>query len=224
MTIATLQDLHDAFSDYVGEKNPPAKTNTAYIKRTRYFNRGRDDIAKRHFYKSLLRHATLNITAGDATYALPDDFERPNGLYVLSNSSGSVVFTNPFARDAAFQISRVMATGKYEITFLTPPPANDTYPYWYFATPPKLVEDTDPVLVDGEATLQFGLKQHFFIDGDLDLYQECRDEYENIVEEQQRQLDIPPPGALLGMQNVAVARRGTTSERAFYGGRRNRTH
>lgn len=221
MTIETLNDLQAAFADYVGENNPPPQNDNRWSKRTRLFNRGREDFAKRTFLKTLLKRGELEVEGGTATYDLPDDFDRPNGLYYMTDPSG-LILTNPYQRQVDFQISRKFDNGKYELTFSEVPQSSGHYPFWYFATPPLMTQNTDPVLIDGDAALYFALKNHFFIDGDLDLYSECRDEYENIVNEQTQILDIPPPGALMGIKNTAMARSGTTSEKRFYSGRRGR--
>lgn len=218
MTLETLEQLHEAFSDFMQEPNPPASTDIRYRRRTRWFNRGREDIAKRHFFKSLLKSATLPVVSGTASYTLPEDFGRANGLYVLASSDGSIVYTNPYETRSLVAIARDHTTGRYQLTFTPTPTGADSAVYWYFATPPPLVNPTDPVLVDGEATLYFALKQHFFTVGPLDKFAESRDEYENIVAELIENNDIPPPGALTGIRNSAMTQRGTTSEKGFYTG------
>jgi len=218
MTLTTLEALHEAFSDFTNESAPPATNDIRYRRRTRWFNRARQDIASRLFLKELLKHDTLSIQSGTATYTLPEDFAKPNGLYVLTSADGSIVYTDPFEKRVTVAVARDLSTGRYQLTFTPTPTTDDEAPYWYFAAPAPLEEDSDPVLVNGEAVLAFALKQHYFISGPLDKFAESRDEYENIVAEVAERNEIPAPGTLPGMHNVLRARLGTTSEKSFYNG------
>lgn len=223
MVLNDLDSLHANFADFVNESAPPNSSDTRYTSRTRWFNRAREDIAKRWFFKNLLKTDTLEIEAGTPTYTLLEDFEKPNGLYALASSDGSIVYTSPYDTRVLVTISRNFTTGRYEVTFTPTPQEDDSAPYWYFATPPPLVDGTDLVLVDGEAVLYYALKQHFFINGPLDKFAESRDEYENIVEEMSKVFEIPPPGALLGMSNSMLRRDGTTNEKHYYQSSRRRS-
>ncbi len=158
MTIETLSDLHQSFSDLLNETALPASNDPLYQSRTRWFNRGHEDLAKRWYFKPLLKSDTIAVVAGTTTYQLPTDFEKPNGLLVFSVAGIGVVFTNSYdTSSGVLSISRNFTTGGYQVTITPTPSTSDTATIWYFATPPPLTDDGDLVLIDGDAVLYLAL-------------------------------------------------------------------
>lgn len=224
LTIATLDDLHQNFSDMVGEDSPPGTTDAQYKKRTRWFNKGREDIANRFFFTFLLTTNTLALTATNAgPYTLFADFTRAQNLKQIKGRSSGIDFTDPFeVNKNTLILSRNLTNGYYQVTFTNAPAADDTADVYYYATPTKLATGTDLVLVDGEATLFYALRWHFFLLGQYAKMQEVRDEYENRQAEISRMDGVSIAGGLTSQQNFEQAKH-RTDERSFYTspGRRN---
>lgn len=219
MVIQTLSDLHQNFSDVLNEESPPATTDSLYKTRTRWFNLGQDDQARRWFLKSLLKSDTFPIVAGTASYLMPTDFDKPNGLLVFSSTNGGVIYTDPYARsNSVLSITRDFTTGRYRVTFTPTPGTNDTASFWYFAAPPKMVNASDVCLVDGDALIYYALTKYFFTNRQYLPMNEARTEYENRMNEVLANQEIPAPGSLLSMRNVATLNHVGTKERAFYSG------
>lgn len=219
--LTTLNDLHQAFSDYVNEDTVPASTDLLYLRRTRWFNRGREDLAKRYFWKELLKSTTLSITSGNAgPYDLANDFGRPNVLTYFKTRTGEVEFTDPYETSgASLKITRNLTTGLYRVTLDPTPTAADTADYDYYATPTPMASSSDLILVDGDAVLYFALMQHYFARGAAAFAELDRagQEYENRIQELLRNDAISLPGSLSGSKNYAKAKH-LTSEKTFYAG------
>ncbi len=94
--LSTVADLHQSFSDLLNETAPPATTDPLYSARTRWFNRGQEDIARRWFFRSLLRQTTISLVAGTASYLRPADLEKPNGLLVFHTAATGILYTDPY--------------------------------------------------------------------------------------------------------------------------------
>lgn len=222
-TITTLADLQQAFSDYLNEDNVPGESDVLYQRRTRWFNRGREDLAKRYFWKELLKSDTVDISAGDdGPYALPGDFTRPNALKYFKTRNGEVEFTNPYdGNGATLSLTRDLTTGLYQVTLDPRPTEADTADLDYFATPTPMSDSADLVLVDGEVVLFYAMMQHFFSQGaaafaELD---RASQEYENRIQDLLRLDAISLPGQVSNMQGFAQAHGlHNGSERSFYGG------
>ena len=214
----TLDDLHQGLADELLEDAPPAPNDPRYAARTRWFNRGRADLATRWFLKSLLTYAPVAITDGVGT--LPEDFTRPNALYAFGTVGGGQLYTDPYNTSGQLAITRDMTTGRYTVRLNSA--STDVANAWYFATPAPLVEPTDPVLVDGEAVLFFAVTRSYFANRQYTPMAEARDEYENRVAEILKLNEIPAPGALLEMRSYGGATRLGTNERRFYSGTRRR--
>jgi len=215
-TIATLSDLHLSFSDYLNEETPPASSDPRYGSRTRLFNRGQEDLAKRYFFKSLLKADTLSLRAGVPTYALLSDFEKPNGLRYFA--AGEIVYTDPFEKEHALTITRNFTTGGWQVTLMPPPSTDVVANYSYFATPPRLSAPESPLLVDGDAVLYFALKEYFFQNEQMAKWQVAVSEYENRIEELIRANAIEPPGSLQSTLNYEKTYLKAGNEKDFYSG------
>lgn len=234
-----MSDLHANFSDYVNETTPPSTSDPLYLTRTRYFNRAREDMAKRWFIPSLAVNSTLPITAGLATYTMPNDFTRPNALKILQSLDGTTVYTDPFNTIAStnnpvpqngvqssgtqLQITRDFTTGLYKLTFNPAPSTTQTLTMIYFGNPAPMVNPTDLALLDGDAILFFALKQYHFSLGNYTDMAEARDEYENRVTEWLESELINPPGALTDMQGTLQAKHATDQTQFYQGNTRRNT-
>ncbi len=234
--ITTLNDLHVNFSDYVNETTPPAVTDPLYLTRTRYFNRAREDMAKRWFIPSLATNTTLAITAGVASYPMPNDFTRINALRTLQSQDGTTVYTDPFNtitssnsptpmngvqyNGTQLQITRNLTTGVFQLTFNPAPSKNDTLTMIYFGNPFPLVNPTDIVLLDGDACLFFALSQYHMTLGNYTDMSEFRQEYENRVTDWIESELINPAGALTDMQGNLQAKHATDQTQFYQGNTR----
>ena len=80
-TLTHLEELQQSFSDYVNEDIVPASTDILYERRLRFFNRGRQDLSGRYFFRDMLASSTIAITSGnDGPYTLPTNLTHPNVL------------------------------------------------------------------------------------------------------------------------------------------------
>ncbi len=236
MIINQLQDLHQSFSDYINEDTPPAVTDVLYMRRTRWFNRAREDIAKRWFFPSLANNTTLPITAGLATYVMFADFNRPNALRTLQTADGTTVYTDPFNTitstnspvplngiqysGTTLWITRILSganAGLYQLQFNPAPNTTQNLTMIYYATPPLLVNPTDVVLLDGDAVIFFALTAYHMSLGNYTDMAEFRQEYENRVAEIIQNESINTAGSLTGMANYEQARHAD-NDHDFYSG------
>jgi hypothetical protein len=217
MVIQTLTDLHQAFADDIDDTVPSPTGSTAalYAKRTRWFNRVREDMANRWFWKQLLKKDTLSISPASSIYPFASDFTRTNALYVFYTSDPISVFTNPYGDpEHTITITRDLTTGLYSVSFLIAPSQAGIATYYYFATPPPLVNPGDLVLLDGDAVIYGTLVRHHFAEGNFDEMDTAREEYENRVNELLNMQEIPTPGSLLDIRSFT---RGL-DEKQFYSG------
>src|SRR5579884_4133600 len=115
--IQTLADLHQNFSDYVGEDTPPATTDPEYARRTRWFNNGREDQAGAWFFSFMVTTATLTITANSTTpIPLPQDFGSPQSVRQLTTVNGGISYTDPYEPNGnTYTISRNFTTDVFQI-------------------------------------------------------------------------------------------------------------
>lgn len=222
MLTDTLNDLHIAFATRINEQAPPNNTDSRYTARTLWFNDAREDIAKRWFLRSLLKKYTISIQVGTATYALPSDFEKQNGLRVFYLENAGILLTDPYDTSGTLlSLARNFNTGLYEITITPTPQTSDTATLWYFATPPKLVNPTDLCLVDSAAVLYYALKEHSFANRRFSQMEIARQEYENRVEEIIKNDTIPAPGELIGTGTRYSTYKG--DHKRYYGGNTRRS-
>jgi len=120
---STLSECHQSFADYLSEDSTPQTTSVDYLKRTRWFNQTREDIAGNFFLTELLTTKTLSISAGDPTYDLDQDFTRFNALRSFITSHLNIVYTDPYdTSGGVLSITRNLSTGRYQVT-ITPTPA-----------------------------------------------------------------------------------------------------
>lgn len=223
-TIFQLQDLFANFSDYVNEDTPPSVGTVDYNRRLRFFNRGRDDFAKRFWWPQLLKQGTtINITTGNSgPYALANDMAFFNSLDTFKTDSGGINYTDPFEPNGnSLIVTMNPATGTYQVTLNPPPTQNDTVEPWYYYSPQQMVNATDFIIVDGECVLFFSLIQYFFGLGQFTNMQVAQQELENRIGELLKQHTIMMPGQQKGMMNLQVANHQGTNERGFYSGNTN---
>lgn len=224
LTIATLENLHQLFSDYLKEDSVPATSDARYGRRTRWFNLGREDLANRFFIRALLTEGSISLTAGSAgPYTLPEGLTRPNALKQFTTDTSGVEYTDPYEPSGAtLVLSRNMTTGRYQVTLDPAPTVTETATIWYYANPTLMSASADLVLVDGAAVLFFALQQHFFTQGKLSKMQEASDQYENRIDELLRQDAISVPGSHTNRQGYEAARH-QTDHKVFYSGNTRRS-
>lgn len=218
-TLQVLSDLHQSFSDYVGEDNPPAQNDPSYARRTRWFNQGREEVVGAWNFSTLLATATLPLTQGSTTpISLPSDFQSPNDVKSFITVNDGINYTDPYEpNNNTMVISRNFTTGLYQVIFSPAPATTDTGILLYYASPPPMVSPTDLVLIDEDLVVTWGLIQYHKTQGNWTDYQAYKDEFDADLQDLIRQDAINVAGMLTSSQNTEIAKHAQ-DQTTFYQG------
>ena len=216
--ITTLEECMQFMAPYAGG-SVPSTSDTAYSDWRRWIQLGQQDAANRGFWRRLLIKDDLSITATE-TVSLPTDLGKVNGIYALfvgevdwnanGNTDGQRLFVYLDPTTAAWKVRFLGYT----------PTAAATGDLWYFYNPPKPVNTTDKLYLDGEMIGFYALKEYFRKARQPGSLDDCRIEYENRLSELLNLEVIPSPQELASWGSYN-AHRGAT-EKQFYTGRNNR--
>lgn len=198
-----------------------------------------EEASRRGFWRRLFKKSIIELTEGDTEAYLPVDFQRANGLYIFyvdevdlcdpdrepdDQSIFAEVDSDIFLEDGVTPNTNF---GRWKVTFTEPIAATQEAPIWYFATPPKPVDDEDKLLLPGDM-IAFGALSEVFRTSNLEGSQDdARTEYENRLSTYLAMEMIPPRNEILtfvtnprGADRLAVARNRYTSPRGTRQSRR----
>lgn len=211
--IRTLSDVMSFMSAYAGG-SIPNETDEEYSQWRRWIQVKQEEYAIRGFWRRLLTKTTLTID-GELT-TLPDDFHKPNGLYVLEVNG--VDWADPDNKDeqklfvGMCNDSTDDDYNKWQVHFLNIQPDSEEAILWYFQAPPKPVATTDPILLPGDMIAYGALSEYFRQTGAEGSQDDARIEAENRFIEYMALEILPPPYELLThtkkptINRIAVAR------------------
>ncbi len=164
-----------------------------------------EEAARRGFWRRLLTREDLTLVEGDTEVLLPVRFQRDNALYICyvdgvdlgdpdrepdDQSIFAEVINDP--EDDDF--------GRWKLTFTEAIAADQTAPFWYFATPPKPVDATDKLLLPGDM-IAYGAMAEIFRTTNLEGSQDSAAlEYENRLQNYLALEMIPSKDRLLSFQ------------------------
>lgn len=203
----------------------PASSSSDYDDWRRWIQLGQQDAANRGFWRRFLVPETVTITKDVDYIALPDDFGKVNGIYVLevegidwgrpNNSAGQKLWVYMDSSDASW---------KCKFTGFTPTATVTDATLWYFYNPPLPVDEDDPLYLDGEMIGFYALKEKFRKDRQFGSMDDARIEYENRREELLSLEVLPSPQELISWSSYSSHLNQNALERTYYGGRgRSRT-
>lgn len=219
--LSTLQEVMQAVAAYAGG-SVPSTQDREYQNWISWINQAQEDAATRGFWSRLLAHVDLPITAGDDTVDLPDNFHKRNGIFMLL-ADGVDWSDNTVQNEQGLFVNLNPTTGVWQVRFLGYTPTVDaTAELWYFYLPPKLVNPTDPIFIDGKMLAYYALAEYYRQAERLGSLDDARAEYNNRFIELLNLDQLPTRQDLVSFTSHYGARGQSTSERSYYGGRRTR--
>lgn len=181
--LSTLSDVLSFMAPSLGGA-VPSEDSDEYTDWVRFVNVKYEEASRRAFWRRLLTREDLTITADATEVLLPVRFSRANALYILYVDE--VDLGDPDREPDEQDIFAEMVNdpddddfGRWKLTFSTAIETAQTAPFWYFATPPKLVDSTDKLLLPGDM-IAYGAMAEVFRTTNLEGSQDdARTEYEN---------------------------------------------
>lgn len=217
--ISTLGDVLEAMAPYAGGSVPPL-SDPEYANWVNWVNQGQEDAANRGFWSRLLTKSTLDITAGEDTVTLPDNFHKRNGIFILSVDGVDWA-------DSANELQQKLfvhlnpTTGVWEVMFTGFTPTVDaTATLWYFYLPPKMVVEDDILFLDGKMVLFYALSEYYRTSGELGSLDDSRTEYNNRFSEGLNIDQLPAKNELISWQSTYQNKNINPNERKYYRSRR----
>lgn len=181
--LSTLGDVLSFMAPSLGGAVPDEDSDE-YADWVRFVNVKYEEASRRGFWRRLLTREDLTLAVDDEEVLLPIRFQRANSLYIFYVDE--VDLGDPDREPDDQDIFAEMINdpedddfGRWKITFTTAMETAQTAPFWYFATPPKLVDSTDKLLLPGDM-IAFGAMSEVFRTTNLEGSQDdARTEYEN---------------------------------------------
>jgi hypothetical protein len=221
--LETLNDILAFMAVHAGG-SVPNNTDDEYDQWVRWIAVKQEEFAVRGFWRRLLKKDTLTID-GEVT-TLPDDFYKPNGLYVLDVDD--VDWANPENEDEQrLFVGKCLDSsdddyGKWQVHFLEEEPDEKEATIWYFANPPEPTTGSDLILLPGDM-IGFGALSEYFRQTNMPGSQDdARLEAENRFQEYMALEELPAPYELLRHSYKPTVDRIATA-RSYYESRSNRT-
>lgn len=181
--LSTLSDVLSFMAPSLGGA-VPNESSDEYADWVRFVNVKYEEASRRAFWRRLLTREDLTLAVDDEEVLLPVRFQRANSLYICY--VGGVDLGDPDREPDDQDIFAEMINdpddanfGRWKLTFSTPIETAEVAPFWYFATPPKLVLPTDKLLLPGDM-IAYGAMAEIFRTTNLEGSQDdARTEYEN---------------------------------------------
>lgn len=219
--LSTLQEVMQAMASYAGG-SIPSTNDSEYANWVSWINQGQEDAATRGFWSRLLTHADLSVVSDVDTANLPDNFHKRNGIFMLAVGDDDWSDSS-LGHEQGLFVNKHPTTGVWQVRFLGfMPSADATADLWYFYLPPKLVNPTDPVFLDGKMIMYYALAEYYRQAERLGSLDDARAEYNNRFIELLNVDQLPTRQDLVSFSSTSQARGQTTSERGYYGGRTRR--
>lgn len=217
--IATLGDVLEAMAPAAGGSVPPL-TDPEYSNWVSWVNQGQEDAANRGFWSRLLTKGTLSVVNGENTALLPSNFHKRNGIFILN--ANEVDWSDPANEDTQKLFVHLNPTSAlWEVVFTGFTPTVDlTADLWYFFLPPKLVNESDKLFLDGKMILYYALAEYYRVSGELGSLDDTRNEYNNRFSEGLNIDQLPAKNELVSWSSIYANRGSNPNERQFYRGRR----
>lgn len=196
----------------------PSSSSPEYAEWRRWVQLSQQDAANRTFWRRFLIPEDVTITADQDYINLPDKFSKINGLYGLIVSG--VDWSEPGNIDSQHifvYMDPTTAAWKAKFTGFTPT-QTVTAKLWYFYNPPKPVDETDPIYLDGEMIGFGALKEYFRKKGELGSLDDARIEYENRFESLAALEVIPSKQELVQWSDYYTHQGISRNERSYYSG------
>lgn len=219
--LSTLGEVLQAVASWAGG-SVPATQDREYQNWISWANQAQEDAATRGFWSRLLAHTELEITTGDDTVDLPDNFHKRNGIFMLL-VDGTDWSDNTVQNDQGLFVNLNPVTGVWQVRFLGyVPTADATGELWYYYLPPKLVLPSDPIFLDGKMLAYYILAEYYRQAERLGSLDDARAEYNNRFIELLNLEQLPTRQDLVSFTSHYGARGQSPSESEYYGGRRTR--
>lgn len=159
--IKTLSQALTAMAAFAGG-TVPTSTSTEYADWVRWIQVKQEEYAVRGFWRRLLKKTSFSFS-GETT-VLPDDFYKPNGMYVFEVDG--VDWADPNNEDG-MQLFVEMVTdkdsanfGKWQVRFPSSQDAQ-TASMWYFGAPPVPTASSDILILPGDMIVYGALIEYF---------------------------------------------------------------
>lgn len=224
--LSTLGDVLQALAGLtVG--SVPGTNDTERALWISWINQGQEDAANRGFWSRLLTKTNLSIVINVDTATLPNNFHKRNGIYILSVND--IDWADPANDPVDSEKQKLFVhlnatTGVWEVVFNGfTPTASSAGTLWYFFLPPKLVDDTDKLFLDGKMVLYYALQEYWRREGDMDALADAREEYLNRFDEGLSLDQLPAKNELLSFSDIYHNQHINRDERSFYSGRERRS-
>lgn len=199
--IQTLGDALTAMSSFAGGSVPGSNT-TAYAQWVRWIQLAQFDAARRGFWSRCLAKTNLAITKDVDYVALPGDFFKRNGIYVLNVGEDDWNANNNGAGQR-LMVLKDPTSGAWIVKFIGfTPTESATGTLWYFYNPPVPTNEADLLWLDGEMIMFGALKEYFRQARQPGSQDDARNEYENRFNENLNLEVLPTPQELMGWQSV----------------------
>jgi hypothetical protein len=224
--IKTLGNVLTFMATSAGGTIPP-ETDSEYADWVRWITVKQEEYAQRAFWRRLLTRTELSITADEETTLLPDNFHKPNGVYVLEvnevdwaendNEDDQTIFVEMCTdyTDDDF--------GKWRIRYGTTPTEDATAILWYFANPPKPVASTDLVLLPGDMVAYGALTEYYRVANQEGSMDKAEQDAENRFNTYLSMEMIPPKYELLTFSSRGSKRKDRSEiAKSYYTSRTNR--
>ena len=203
-SIRTVADVMNMMAPFAGG-SIPGSTDTEYTDWLRWIQQKQEEYARRAFWRRCLKREELTLD-GETTY-LPDQFSRPNGLYMVivdgvdwmdpDNEDQQYIFVE--MDNDIYQSDGVTANtnyGKWRMRFRDAPDSVSAV-IWYFATPPKPSATTDILLLPGDMIGYAALGEYFRTSGAEGSQDKAEQDAENRFQEYLMMEVIPGKNDLL---------------------------
>jgi len=213
-SIQTLDDAMQAIAPFAGGSIPDV-SDTEYSDWKRWIINAQETYAKRGFWRRLLKRKTIVLDT-EETY-LPDDFNRPNALYVLDvdgvdwaepdNTDEVVIFVE---KDLDLYLSDDVTPntnfGKWRIVFNSDID-NKTATLWYYCNPPAPEDTTDKLVLPGDMVAFGALAEYYRTTGAEGSQDKAEEDAENRFNTYMSLEVIPPKYELLHFATRSTTRR-----------------
>lgn len=204
-SVKTLQDVMNFMAPFAGG-SVPSTEDQEYDDWRRWIVNKQEEFALRAFWRRLLKREVITLD-GEST-VLPDDFNRPNGIYILAVDGIDWAEENNEAEQTIFvemiTDSEDTDFGKWQVVF-SEAVSNKEATLWYFVNPPAPVDPTDVLLLPGDMIGYGALAEYFRTTGAEGSQDKADEDAENRFTTYLSLEMIPPKYELL-----RFATRGTT--------------
>lgn len=217
-TIDTAQKALSWLSRYAGGSIPPV-SEPQYKEWVSWISEGQEDAAERGFWSKLLTPYEIDITAGEETVYLPEDYHKRNGIYLFDVNG--IDWNEPFNKAGQRLFVRKTDDGSWILHFLGfTPTENSTAKLWYFRHPGIITDENQVLMLDGKMCAFYALTEYSRQSGELGSLDDARAEYNNRFEESLANDMLPSPQELLSWNTYHPMSYGY--EKSLYSRNRNR--